>query len=146
GASTKGLNRTFDNSGTVTYSGTALTFGSGVAAPGIINNLAGGVFSVTGEGDFSQSSAAAHAFHNAGTFNKSGAGTTTDFNSVAFNNTNILPITSGILELSGVTFPSNSVLQSEVGATLRLPAGGSLTGATTNSGAWSALGRVLFDS
>ena len=136
GANAKGLNRTLDNSGTVTYSGTGLTFGYTVAAAGIINNLPGGVFSVTGEGDFSQSSAAAHAFNNSGTFNKSGAGTTTDFNSVAFNNTNILRITSGTVELSGVTFPSNSVLQSEVGAMLRLPAG-NLTGATTNSGAWS---------
>src|SRR5258705_9703981 len=38
---------------------------------GIINNLAGGVFSVTGEGDFNQSSTAAHAFNNTGTVSKS---------------------------------------------------------------------------
>ena len=40
---------------------------------------AGGVFNVTGEGDFSQFNAAAHVFNNAGTFNKSGTDTTTTF-------------------------------------------------------------------
>ncbi len=143
-ASSKGLNRTLDNSGMLNYSGNNLYFGYGAAVPGVINNLAGGVINAVGEADFLQSSAAAHAVNNAGTFNKTGAATTTDFTGVAFNNSNIVNVPSGTLELNGVAFPGASVLQSVTGATLRLPTG-HLTGTTTNSEQWSALGRVLFD-
>ncbi len=145
GASTKGLNRPVDNSGTITYSGSALTFGYTAAAPGIINNLAGAVFSVTGEGDFSQSSPAAHAFNNSGTFNKTGAATSTTFSGVAFNNTAIFNVSAGTVEPAGLTFPAAAALQSVPGGTLRLLTG-NLTGATTNANAWSATGRVLFDN
>src|SRR5258705_4254172 len=91
---------------------------------GIINNLAGGVFSVTGEGDFNQSSTAAHAFNNTGTFNKSGAGTDTDFNSVAFYNTGTVNLTSGTLSFnSGGS--NNNALVVPAGPTLEL--GGAMT-------------------
>jgi len=142
--STKSLNRTIDNSGTIDYTGTALTFGVGASVPGVINNLPGGVLTASGEADFSQSSSAAHAVNNSGTFIKSGGGTT-DFSGVAFNNSNIVNVSAGTLNLAGVSFPAEAALQSLSNATLRLPSG-NLTGTTTNVAAWAPLGRVLFDT
>lgn len=144
GNTSKGLNRTIDNSGTFDYSGNFLTFGFGASVPGIINNLAGGIISANGEADFLQSSAAAHMVRNSGTFNKSGGGTT-DFSGVSFSNSNVVNVASGTLNLSGVLFPNEASLQSVPGGTLRLPSG-NLTGTTTNAEAWQPLGRVLFDA
>src|SRR5204862_6357329 len=65
-----------------------------------INNLPGATFAVSGNADFSQSASAAHAFNNGGTFIKTGAGTTTDFNGVAFNNSGAVNLVTGTLGFS----------------------------------------------
>ena len=147
GANAKGINRTIENTGTITYGGTGLSFGFTAATAGIINNLAGGVFTVTGEADLTQSSFAAHAFNNSGRFNKSGAGTTTLFSSVPFNNTGVVSISSGTMRLNSgnMSFPGSAVLLTDPGATLQLSVG-NLAGATTNSDQWMSVGRVLFDN
>ena len=144
GTGVKGFTRTFDNVGTVDYPGAGLQFAQ-EAADTTFNNLAGGVFNVTGAGCFNRNTPGTHAFNNAGTFNKSGAGTLTSFNGVAFNNSADLGVTAGDLELNGgrIDFPGASVLQTALGATLRL-SGSSLTGATTNSARWATAGRLLF--
>src|SRR6185503_634603 len=151
GTGVKGLNRTFDNSGTVTYSGTGLNFGYGAAVSGIINNLGDGVFNATSNGDFAQSSAAAHAFNNSGTLNKSGAGTTTEFTGVTFNNSGSVNVNTGslILNSSG----SNSGLVNLLpGTTLNLVgnfnnlAAGSVSGAGNvnfSSGTHNIVGPIL---
>ncbi len=144
GPATKGLNRTLQNSGTLTYSGSALTFGYTVAVPGIIDNLSGGVFNVTADGDFNQGSIAAHAINNGGTFNKLGAGTSTEFAGVAFNNTGLVNVAAGTLQPAGLALPGPAALQSQPGATLRLSSG-NLSGTTTNATGWAASGRLLFD-
>ncbi len=112
GTANKWLGRTLQNAGTVDYSGTRLYFGRAAGLVGVIDNLAGGRFDVTGEGDFSRSSESGHAFHNAGTFNKSGAGTTTIFTGVAFNNSGTVNVQSGRLEFG------NSYLQTAGATTL----------------------------
>ena len=136
GSGIKGLNRTLENGGTIHYSGTVLAFGYTAIVAGIVNNLAGGVFNVTGEGDFNQSSAAAHAFNNSGTFNKTGAGTTTDFTAVAFNNSATMNVNAGTLNLN--SGGSNAgVMDVAVGTTLNFngtfshAAGGTVSGAGT---------------
>jgi hypothetical protein len=140
----KGLTRTLDNAGTVNYTGSGLRFAAQNAVT-IFNNLPGGVVSVPDDGDFDITFGGTHAFNNAGTFHKSGLSTITTFNGVAFNNTGVARLTSGILESSGgFSFSGGGVLQSAQNATLRL-SGGNLTGATTNSTQWSAQGRLFFE-
>lgn len=151
GTGIKGLNRTFENSGTVNYTGTALTFGYTATVAGIIDNLAGGVFNATGEGDFLQSSAAAHAFNNSGTFNKSGAGTTTDFTAVAFNNAGSVNVNGGTLNLNsggsntGLMDVATATTLSLAGSFNNL-AGGSIAGAGNvgfPSGTHNLVGPIL---
>jgi hypothetical protein len=140
GGSSKGLNRTFDNAGTLNYTGTQLIFGLSAAVPGILNNLAAGVFNVTTTGGFSQSSAAAHAFNNAGTLNKSGGAST--FTNVAFNNTGTVNVDTGTLSLVGGT--STGIFSIDAGATLDLNGTRSHTaGSTTGSGATNISGGSI---
>jgi RHS repeat-associated protein len=145
GTGVKDLRRTVDNAGSATYGGTNLVFGNAAAQAGVINNLPGGTFSVTGEGDLRRNFAAAHAFNNAGTFVKSGPGTTTTFLGVTFNNTGDLTVDAGVMDLGGsnVSFVGSSVLRSTPGSTLQLSPG-SLTGTSRNSDHFSAQGRLLF--
>jgi hypothetical protein len=136
GETEKYLNRTLENGGIVNYTGTALRSGYAVFSTGTINNLPGGVFTVNGNGGFTGElawGATGHAFNNAGRFNKSGADTTTTFNSFAFHNTGIVDFSAGTLTLNGGG-SSSQIIPVAPGATLNLaggfnfPAGGGLVG------------------
>ncbi len=66
GTGTKGLARIFDNAGTVNYSGNGLLFGYPTQVVGTFNNLVGGVFNVTGEGDFATYVSTGHSIQQCG--------------------------------------------------------------------------------
>ena len=90
------LGRTLENAGTATYSGPNLSFGTSASSPGTLNNLAGGVFTVVCAAVFNWVGIiSANAFNNAGTFIIQGAGTTTEFNRVALNNTGSVDVPGG---------------------------------------------------
>src|SRR6185503_2124557 len=109
---------TIENSGTVNYTGSGLRFGEQNVLT-LFNNLAGGVVNVPDDGDFTINFGGAHAFNNAGRFNKSGIGTTTTFNGVDFNNTGVVNFSAGTLEFnSGGNSSAN--LNVQPGATLNL--------------------------
>ena len=103
GTAHKFLCRTLENAGAATYDGTNLSFGQFEGSVGVINNLAGGVFTVSGEGDFDRQGPG--VFNNAGSFVKQGQGTTTSFlnsnGGVAFNNSGSINVQSGRLQLAG---------------------------------------------
>jgi hypothetical protein len=84
----------------------------------------------------------AGTFANAGTFNKSGAGTTTVI-SALFTNTGTVNIDEGELQLTGGGTSTGGTMAVDAGATLRFN-GGTFTmdGASTTTGA----GDVIFDS
>jgi len=65
----------------------------------VIANLAGGVFNADGNGNFTRIQGKSHAFNNAGTFNRSGPGSTV-FANVGFNNTGIVVVVEGTLHLN----------------------------------------------
>ncbi len=91
-----------ENRGTLNYTGDGVLFGRNTGnLSARIENAAGGVFLVDGEGDFSPNfSSANYRIENAGTFIKRGAGTTTIVNNpVSFNSTGIVQIESGKLDL-----------------------------------------------
>src|ERR1043166_7195740 len=135
GFNNKGLNRNFDNAGTTTYSGNDLYFGLGAPIAGTINNLASGIFSVNDDADFTQSSSAAHSFNNTGTFNKNGAGTTTDFNVVPFNNSGTVNINAGTLSLNAGGSHSSTNWNVPAGSVLNLGGNFSYSAASILSGA-----------
>jgi hypothetical protein len=88
---------------------------------------------VSGEGDFTANFGGAHAFNNAGTFNKSGVGTTTAFNGVTFNNTGTVNFTAGTLEFfsggnSSANFNVQSVATLNLNGVFTFNGGGSLSG------------------
>ena len=93
----KGLDRTLNNTGTITYSATddaAITFGVGVSTPGILNNS--GTFNITSGGGFNEGNAnAAHAINNSGTWNVSGAGTASVSSGISFDNSGAVTVASG---------------------------------------------------
>ncbi len=137
-ATNKFLGRLLENSGTVSYTGSGLFYGPFSGSIGVVNNLAGGVFNSTGDGDFNQFfSSASHAFNNSGTFNRSGAGTTTFSTSISFNNSATVNLTAGTLQLSGAgthTGPfatsAGTVLQFDSNTNV-MSAGSSITGSGT---------------
>jgi hypothetical protein len=123
GAGSKLIDGVLENRGMLTYSGTALQFGSdGPNLAARIENAAGGTFVVDGEGDFAQNhSSASYRFENAGTFVKQGSTTTTVFNNpIAFVNTGAIQTESGDLRFT------SSFTQNAAAAETRL-AGGSLS-------------------
>ena len=112
----------------------------GMAQGAAINNLAGGTFELVADGTFSGSPApAGGAFNNTGTFRKSTSGTT-QFGTIAasqgpnFNNTGLVDLASGQLNLMGGT--SSGQFMTAAGAVLWfwggtnvLSTGASFTGA-----------------
>jgi len=102
----------------------------------VINNLPGGMFTASGEADFTQSSTAAHAFNNSGTFTKTGVGTATDFTGVPFNNSGVVDLTAGTLSFYGGGSNTTNIF-APTGTTLNLDgvfnhaAGSALGGAGT---------------
>ena len=127
-------NRTIDNLGTTTWTGTGnIRSGNGA----VFNNLAGGVFDVQNDEFFSDNlGGAAPRFNNAGTFKKT-VGTGTTNISLVFNNTGVVDVDSGLLSYnSGGTSTGNFDIAT--GATLQFPsstftlnAGTTITGAGT---------------
>ena len=110
-------NRTIDNLGTMTWTGTGnIRSGNGA----VFNNLAGGVFDVQNDEFFSDNlGGAAPRFNNAGTFKKT-VGTGTTNISLVFNNTGVVDVDSGLLSYnSGGT--STGSFDVATGATLRFP-------------------------
>ncbi|MBX3439401.1 MAG: hypothetical protein KF861_18075, partial [Planctomycetaceae bacterium] len=95
------LGRTFENAGTVEYQtefGFGLLFGPDEDHAGIFRNLAGATFAASGEADIHHWYAPEdNRFENAGTFTRSGEGTTTV--AVPFQNTGIMRVIDGNLEL-----------------------------------------------
>jgi hypothetical protein len=129
--------RTLINNGIANLSGAAfLISSSGGANPGSLfqNNA---TFNVTDEADISNNNfgGSAGRFNNAGTFNKSGAGTTTAI-SALFNNIGTVNLDQGILELSGGGTSTGGTMAVDAGATMRFSSGTfTLDGASTTTGA-----------
>ena len=148
GTEHKRLLRTLENAGTAVYDGINLSFATLSGSAGVINNLAGGVFTVSGEGDFVPLNAGAHAFNNAGTFVKQGQGTTSSFfhgvtGGVPFHNNGSIDVQQGVLYLpeGGVAqFNGTDRLSLRNATTLTLPAG--LIGSTTNADLFTGLGTL----
>jgi|GEM_PF-2664832 len=93
------VNRILENAGTLTVSGGTVFFNiSSFGGGAVINNLAGGVFEVQGDTDFSNNFPSVSSLNNAGLFRKTGGGTTTlSSNQIALNNSGTIEITSGSL-------------------------------------------------
>ncbi|MBL9146924.1 MAG: hypothetical protein JNM99_24790 [Verrucomicrobiaceae bacterium] len=137
-AGAKGLDRTLNNTGTITYSspvGSSIQFGVGTSTPGVINNS--GTFNVTGNGNFEITNAnAGHAITNSGTWNSTGSGNSTINTGIAFNNSGSVTVSGGrnFVVLGGGTHTgsfsvaSGSTL-SLIGSDTKLNSGSSITGA-----------------
>jgi uncharacterized repeat protein (TIGR01451 family) len=96
---------TINNSGTVNWSGTD---NISVYNSGVINNLSGGLFSVTNDQNIYQHCCTAGlAFNNAGTFRKTAATGITSISNNGFNNSGTVDIQSGTFNpISGGTSTS----------------------------------------
>ncbi|HEY3392865.1 MAG TPA: choice-of-anchor D domain-containing protein, partial [Lacipirellulaceae bacterium] len=116
--------------------GNFLISSSGGVNPGSLfqNN---GTFNVTDGADISHNNfgGSAGRFNNAGTFNKSGVGTTTTI-SPQFNNTGTVNVDQGILELSGSSTSTGGTFAVDAGAILRFSSGShTVDSASTITGA-----------
>jgi hypothetical protein len=135
-ASPKFLGRTLENHGTLTYSGTALSFGIG-GTVGTLNNLAGAVLNLNGDGDVDLLQPGAHAINNAGTLNRLGAGTTTIAAGISLTNTGTTNINSGTLSIANAYTQTAGTTNLTSGTTL-----GSTTGVNIDAGILSGIGTV----
>jgi hypothetical protein len=102
GTAAKSIARRFDLSGTATYDGDSLRFGTVAGTTGILNVLVGGTFNFTGDGDIFAFDGTGHQFNNAGTVNRSGPGTTA-FGANApftFNNSGAVNVNAGTFNLN----------------------------------------------
>ena len=122
GTGNKGINRVVENSGTVTYSGTAWHFNLFATSSGRMENLAGGTLIFDGDGDVQQNFGGTNAINNAGLIVRRGAGTTT-ITSLPLNNTGTVRIEAGALQ------PAGGFTQTGV-----LSGGGTFVGNLTNNG------------
>jgi phage baseplate assembly protein gpV len=98
GSNTKGVNRTVENSGTLTYSGSNWFFNLGATSSGRVENLAGGTLIFDGDGDVSASFSGTNSITNAGLVIRRGAGTTT-INSAPLASSGTVRIEAGVLDL-----------------------------------------------
>ncbi len=135
--------RTLVNSGVANLSGGPLLISSsGGANPGSLfqNN---GTFNALDEADISNNNFGGNAgrFANAGTFNKSGAGTTTDI-SALFDNTGTVNVDSGTLSLGGGA-STGGTFAVDSGATLRFCGG---THTINNTSSITGAGDVRFNT
>ena len=139
--------RTLENGGTVLWTGTANIF----AADTVITNRAGALFAAQNAATFYLVSGALSRFDNAGTFQKSGSGTTGFGNSMVLNNYAAVAIQSGTLDLGSggansgtITVPAGAAL-SLSGGTFTSTGGSSITGAGqfTVSGATATLAGLV---
>ncbi len=106
----KGLDRTLNNTGTITFTGTSgagghIEFGVGNSTPGIINNS--GIFNLSSGASFQTANAnTSHAINNSGTWNVSGGGSNNTINTgIKFNNSGAVSVTgsSTFVTLGGGT-------------------------------------------
>jgi hypothetical protein len=89
------VQRSLSNAGNVTWTAGTVTGSEGAT----VTNQSGATFTVS-DATFAQGSGAAAVFTNAGTFRKSGVGTTATFG-VVFNHTGTAEVQAGTLNLSG---------------------------------------------
>ncbi|MBI4500932.1 MAG: hypothetical protein HY700_07200, partial [Gemmatimonadetes bacterium] len=122
--------RTINNSGMVNWTGTS---GLSASDSAKFNNLAGGVVNASAAQAWSRSfTGGTPYFDNQGTFNKTGAGTTTTFTNVPFTNTGVVDIQSGTLRQSGATLANGAAGTLQGSGTLDVSSGGTIF---TNAGA-----------
>ncbi len=123
---------TINNSGTINWSG---AHNISVYNSGVINNLAGGLFSVTNDQQIYQHCCSAgQAFNNAGTFRKTVATGTTQILNNGFNNSGTVDIQSGTFNPASGGTSSGIFNATATGTflftnTYALAAGATLTGA-----------------
>jgi fibronectin-binding autotransporter adhesin len=124
GTNVKRLGRVLDNDGNITYSGSAFGFGPIAGSFGVFNNLAGGGFVASGDGDIGVwYTTTTHAFNNLGTFTRLGGGDTV---------------------ISGANFTNNGTVIVHEG-TLRLDAGfANFVGQTLFGGSYTIRGTFQF--
>ncbi len=140
GTGNKWLSRTFDNSGSLTYGGSALSFGFGSGQAGVLNNLGGAEFLLTGDGSLTEFAAGTHAFVNAGTFRVNS--TSSVAVGVPFTNTGLLEVLGG--ELTIADDYALAATATVAGGSMKLTGNGSVTGSfVVTSGAVSITGGTL---
>src|SRR5262249_6738553 len=137
GTGSKQLGRVLANAGTLDYTGSNLLFFGGV-----VNNS--GVFDAVGGGGFTFGTAGANVFNNAGTFHRSGPGSTTTFSNVAFNNSGTVHVAEGTLQLDSSTSSGAFVVSG--GATLSLAGIGVSTYALNAGASESGDGTLLLST
>lgn len=149
GSGTKSIqgNATLTNVGTITQLGSAnvgfqgYTY-SGVPRDAVINNLAGGVYDLQGDGNLLRGAGGyTGIINNAGTFRKSG-GTGTSTVGVTFNNTGTVEVDSGVLRFDGNFATSGDVIVATGGQLARSGNYVQTAGTTQVDGVLSATGRV----
>ncbi len=124
------LARTLDSFGATNWVNGAMTFGDGASA-GVWNNHIGATFST----DYFTTIASVgsnNAFNNLGTFNRTGAGTTTFSSGLAFNNHGAVYLQGGGLHLLGGGYHTGA-FNITPGASFRLNGAHSFTPASTIS-------------
>ena len=148
--------KTINNRGTINSTGWGIGLGSNDAGTATINNLSGATFNAIGDGDFNGAGFSSidgdfsfgGVFNNAGTFRRSGAGTTTfgsySFDPVSFNNTGSVNVQTGMLTVNdggtGLQFDGLKYLRTDTTTELRIL--GSLTGTTSNADLFAANGML----
>ena len=100
GSNAKYLSRVLEVQGTADYTGSNLTFGASENAPGTIRTATTGIFNAVGDGDFGVHWGGVHKIENEGTFIRSGAGTTTVSGGIAFNNSGVVEVQAGTLQVA----------------------------------------------
>ncbi|HAO77802.1 MAG TPA: hypothetical protein DCQ92_02280 [Verrucomicrobia subdivision 3 bacterium] len=115
-----GPNSVLNNAGTVRWTDSGRLYGYDGYSPGLayINNLAGALFDVQGNGGFDIGSyyGIPFVFTNAGILRKTGGAGTTSFSGITFNNTGTVDIQSGTVSFNnGFTQTAAGTLQMEVG-------------------------------
>ena len=106
------------NAGTVVWAGGDWRIGFGGGNPGgvVLNNLAGGLFTIQGDNSLSYVFNYPPWFLNAGTIRKTGGAGTTFFNGVVFTNTGSVEVQSGTLSFNnGFTQTAAGTLRMELG-------------------------------
>ena len=139
------------NSGTINHVGDAVVTlegrvtNSGIRYNAKLNNLAGGLYDLQGDGDFQNSAAnfGSSEINNAGTFRKSGGtGESVVGGRIAFNNTGTVEVDSGTLKFDGNFATSGDVIVANGGQLARSGNYVQTGGTTQVDGVLSATGRV----
>ncbi len=126
GPAVKLLGRTLENAGTLEYSGATFLFGPSAGAPGKLDNLAGGVFDITGGGNILQNNVnSEHEIKNAGVFRKTTNGATSTVG-IPIDNSGSFDVQTGTVAVSAPFALGGSI--NVAGGALNLSGGGSAQG------------------